>query len=244
MSKLNLSAKLKEHMLNTVGKKPTKNEMKSINKQIKPLFSKIYAHSDKITTFVKTGYDAQLTKLWIPTVANESFLKEIKLFLKFTRIKPNYKIASLASGLAVYELFLAKEYIPQGKVYCIELSREMNKYAAAIVKRINQRNVKILTASATNLPLKNNSQDIILARRTGLSNDQKWGQVLNESYRILKKNKDSTPVITVDKVFNKKLGEIKADLKKANFNLITIKDFRRNKDELVVSMTIAKPLVK
>jgi ubiquinone/menaquinone biosynthesis C-methylase UbiE len=229
-------------MINTVGKKPTKKEMKLVNQQIKPIFAKIYAHPDRMTEVVRRGYDAKLTKLWKSVVADEYFLEEIKLFLRFTKVKLNYKITSLASGLAVYELFLAKEYVPKGLVSCIEISNEMNKEAKILAKKINQKNIKILTASATKVPIKNDSQDIILARRTGLSNDKKWGEVLNEAYRIIKKTKESSLIITVDKIFNKSPKDVKADLKKANFEFISIKDFRRSKDALLISMIVAKPI--
>ena len=239
-NKKGLKEKLKQHLIKTVGKKPTKKEMKLVNNEIKPIFEKIYAHPEKMTEFVKTGYDAKLTKLWIPTVANESFIDELSLFFKFTRVKPDYKITSLASGLAVYELFLAREYISRGVISCIEASKEMNKLAKTFARKTNQKNIKILNASATNLPIKNDSQDVVLARRTGLSNDLKWGTVLNEAHRIIKKKKDSTFIFTVDKIFNKSLKEVKIDLKKANFEFITSKDFKRSKDTPLVSMIVAK----
>lgn len=241
MGKNELTLKLKNHLLNTVGRKPTKKEMKKVNQKIKPIFAKIYAHPDKITTLIKRGYDAELTNLWISVVANESFAPEMDLFLKFTKVKPHYKITSLASGLAVYELFLAKEYAPMGKISCIETSPEMNKIAKKFAEKTKQTNVNIITASATKIPIKNNSQDIVLARRTGLSNDKKWKTVLDETYRIIKKREESTLIITVDRTFNKNIGQIKSYLKKANFKFIDIKNFKRSLDTILVSMIIAKP---
>ena len=242
MRKSNLSMRLKDHLLNTVGKKPTKKEMKWVNNEIKPLFAKIYAHPDRITELVKTGYNAKLTRLWKSVVADESFFNEINLFSKFTKIKTNYKITSLASGLAVYELFLAKEYVPRGLVSCIEVSKEMNKEAKILAKKINQNNIKVLTASVTKIPIKSDSQDIVLARRTGLSRDLRWGKVLSEAHRIIKKKKESTFIITVDKTFNKSIREVKEDLKKANFELIKVKDFRRSRNTLVISMIVSRPI--
>lgn len=242
MSKNKLTLKLKNHLLNTVGKKPTKEEMKKINQKIKPIFAKIYAHPDKITTLVKKGYSAELTNLWIPTVASEFFAPEINLFLKFTKVKPQYKITSLASGLAIYELFLAKEYAPKGKISCIEASSEMNKVARKFARKMKQTNIKIITASAAKIPIRNNSQDIVLARRTGLSNDKRWKTILNEAHRIIKKKEESTLIITIDKTFNKSISQIKSYLKKANFNFIEMKNFKRSLNTLLVSMIIAKPL--
>lgn len=238
---LGLSDKIKRHLIETVGKKPTKKEMNDVDEQIKPIFAKIYHSPNKASSFIKKAYDSKLSKLWIKVVANESFLEEIRLFAKFTKIKSNYNLTSLASGLGVYEMFLAREYLQNGKISCIDLSEGMSKIAKEFAKKIKQRNVKIIVASAIKLPIKPNSQDIVLARRTGLSNDKKWIKVLKEANRIIKKENNSTFIFTVDKSFNKSSKEVKSDLKKANFNLITIRDFNRG-SENTVSMVVAKPI--
>ena len=237
-----LKKKLEVHLLNTVGSRLPDEQMNEIDSEIDTIFDKVYAHPDKMTTLVKDGYDGRLSNLWISVVANEDFIPELKLFLDSVEIKPTFNVASLASGLSVYELFLAKEFFPEGEMTCIDASIEMNKIANQFINKTNRENMKTVISSATNLPLGNETQDLVLARRTGLSNDENWNVVLDESYRVLKKHDDSRLIITVDKVFNKSNEDVKSDLNKSNFELVEIKDFERRVNEPIVSMIIAKPI--
>jgi ubiquinone/menaquinone biosynthesis C-methylase UbiE len=239
--KKSLKNDLKEHLLKTVGKKPLGQEMKIIDKQIQPFFNKIYDKPNKKESFIKEVYDKDLSKLWVKVVANEDFSQELKLLSLQAKIKPNFKITSIASGLGIFELFLAKKYVPSGKVICLDISSGMIKLAKSFASKLNQHNIKMIVSSATKIPVKSNSQDLVLARRTGLSNDKRWIAVLREAYGIIKKKEDSIFIFTVDKIFNKKHDEVKADLLKANFKLISIKDFSRN-GKYRVSMVISKPI--
>lgn len=235
---INLKKKLKNHLLITVGKVPTKKEMKKVDEEIKPLFAKIYKNWKSIGR-----YNGKLANLWIKVVANETLAQEVKLLLENTKIRKDSQITSLASGLAVYELFLAREIIPNGEIYCLDNSKYMNKIAKDLAYKLKAKNIKIITTSVTKVPIKTNTQDVVLARRTGLSNDKRWIKVLKESNRIMKKNKYSRFVYTVDKVFNKKIKEIRSDLNKADFEFVTMKTFGRNY-KLKVCMIIAKPYTK
>ena len=237
-----LKLKFKEHLIRTVGKKSTKKEMNLVDKKIRLIFNKIYNKPDKEEAFIIKAYNEKLSKLWKKVVANETLFQEVLLFYKYTKVKPFFHIASLASGLAVYELFLAKEIVPFGEVSCFDISQEMNKRAKKFAEKLEQTNVKIITASAIKIPLEENSQDIVIARRTGLSNDKNWRIVLKEAYRIIKKNKDSTFLYTVDKRFNVSLKTIKNNLLKSNFNFIALEDFNISKEE-IVSMVVARPIV-
>jgi ubiquinone/menaquinone biosynthesis C-methylase UbiE len=241
MNKKSLRQKSKEHLLKTVGKKPTKKEMIEIERKIKIAYDKIYNKPDKEESVMKKIYNKELSRHWGRVVANENFAKEVTSLLKYTNVKTNSHVASFASGLAVYELFLARELVPQGKVYCIDISEGMNKVARKFAKRLNQNNIKIITGSVTKIPLKSNTQDIVMARRTGLSKDKKWIDILKEAYRIIKKNKESTFLYTVDKVFNDSIQEIKSNLNKAKFRFVTMKD-SHSSNEGIVCMIITKPI--
>ncbi len=235
-----LEERFRKHLLATVGKKPTKKEMASINKKLRVDFNYIYAKPDRSPTAIKEAYNKRLSRLWARVVADDASFSEVRLLLKYVRIVPSSSIASVGSGLAVFELFLAKELAPQGTVYCIDISSGMSKRAAKLAKKLRCRNAKIITSSATKIPLLSSSQDIVLARRTGLSNDKKWRTVLREARRVMKNNARSRFVYTVDSDFNRPSTKIKANLKNANLKFISIKGFRKGNGGLVY-MVIARP---
>jgi SAM-dependent methyltransferase len=234
-----LGQKYKRHLLRTVGKKPTKKEMAEVNKKIRVAFDRIYNSPDKPLSLLRGIYNRNLSKLWSKLVANEGSTSEIMLFYKLAKPKPASSIASLGSGLAVFELFIAKELAPQGRVYCIDLSEGMNRRAKQLKNRLKIKNASIITASATEIPLRSNSQDLVLARRTGLSNDKRWGRLLSESSRIMKKERGSLFIYAVDADFNKPTAAIKADLRRAKLKFVTMKGFRKG-DGKVVHMVVAK----
>lgn len=239
MDRKALQLKLKEHLLKTVGKKPSKEEMAEASKKIHKGYDKIYPFTDRNESLVGKTY-TEISKEWEKVVASETHLSEIILFQKYTKVKPEFKITSLASGLAVYELFLAKEFVPKGFVTCIDISEGMSKKASDFAKKLKQNNVKIVNGSVLNVPLDDNSQDIVLARRTGLSKDKKWIDVLKEARRILKKKETSTFIYTVDKVFNDSLDKIKSNLSKAKFKFVAMEEQHKS-NEGTVCMIIAKP---
>lgn len=240
---MGIEQKLKKHLLETVGKKPTKKEMSEIDREISEIFKKVYDKPDKKEGIIREVYNKRLAKLWDKVVATETFPSEIRLLSKYAKIRSNFNIASIASGLGIYELFLAKEFAPKGKVYCLDISSEMSKRGRYFARKLNQRNIKFIVASAIKIPLKSNSQDLVLARRTGLSNDKKWIKVLSEANRIIKKNDEATFVFTVDKSFNKPINKIKEDLLSVNFRFIDMLEFnRRNGINGTVCMIVAKPI--
>mgnify|MGYP001578531266 CR=1 FL=1 len=241
MNKRLLKLKFKNHLLKTVGRKPIKKEMIEIERKIKVSYGKIYNKPNKEEGVMKKIYDNELSKVWSNVVANEDLSPEVILFSKYTNVKPNSHITSFASGLAVYELFLAKEIVPLGIISCVDISDGMNKIARKFAKKLDQNNIKIITSSVTKTPIKSNSQNIVMARRTGLSKDKKWIKILKEAYRIIKKEEESVFLYTVDKVFNDPIAKIKSNINKANFKLITMKE-SHSSNEGTVCMIIAKPI--
>ena len=230
------------HLLKTVGKKPTREEMTRINKQfIRPAFKKIYDNPDKPPALIRSIYDRTLSGIWDKLVADQSSFSEILLLKKYIKSGKYSRITSVASGLAVFELFLAKEFFPDGKILCVDISEGMNRRAEAYKKKLGAKNIDIITASATKLPIKRNSQDIVLIRRSGMSNDRRWNIVLKEARKVLKKKRNSRVIYTADADFTKPLVDIKTDLKRAKFKFVASERFRRG-DGKLVEMIVAKCL--
>lgn len=235
-----MKERFRKHLLDTVGAIPTDEEMSSVNKITKAEYKKIYDTPDKPITVIKTSYNKVLSRVWPKVVATTASFSEVVLLSRYVKFKPYYNITSLASGICVFELFLAKEFVPDGMIRCIDLSVEMNEQARALARKLKQRNIKIITASATNVPVQSNSQDVVLVRRSGLSNDKRWISVLKESHRILKKTRTSRFVYTVAEDFNKPIKSIKGDLLAVGFEFIAMRKFGI-KEKAPSFMIIAKP---
>ncbi len=242
MNNQELKEKIKKHLLLTVGNKPSAEEIKLVGAGIQKGYDKIYDGFDKEESLIAKVYTKDLSKYWIRVVANEDLIHEFLSLKENVNIKSDYNIASFASGLAVFEIFLAKELVPHGFVSCFDISDGMNKIAREYVNKLNQKNIKIVTSSVLSIPLENDSQDLVIARRTGLSKDKRWINVLKEAYRILKKQESSNFIYTVDKEYNDSLDKIKSSLEKADLRFIEMKESHSSNNG-PVCMILAKPLL-
>ena len=234
-----IKKKYADFLEKAVGKAPTKGDMIEIDKRMKELNQK-YKKISSTNQEVSNLYDKELSVFWDKIVAYENNGSEIELMLKYVNIKPTYKILSLASGIAVFEMFLSKEFLKSGKITCIDISSKMNKIAKSKLKNFKINNVKIIKRTVEELPIKPNSQNLILGRRTGLSSGKLWKQVLKEVSRAIVKNNSSRFIYTVQQDYMNYSKKINKELDKAGLKLIKIDSFKE-KDGDKIFMIITKP---
>lgn len=196
------------HVKKAVGGVPSNKEIGDVDREIE----KISVKSGK----VKELYNEKLSKLWKTIIAYENKPDELNLLVKSVKIHSGDKVTSIASGLCVFEAFIAKRFLINGQINAIDFSKEMNKQAKDILKKLNVKNIKVICASAIKLPIKDDSQNLVLARRTGLSSTNEWPLVLKEVYRIIKR--DGIFVYTVDKNFFDSLEKAKKQLSSAGLS--------------------------
>jgi len=122
--------------------------------------------------------------------------KELDAIMRVGNIMPDDKIASVGSGNAVLESFIAKKLVPKGRVSCVDISKELGLIAKSVAEKSGAKNLSIINGSATHLPFKDSTQDKLLAIQTDLSETPFFRQFLKESRRVLKKNPDSRLVIS------------------------------------------------
>lgn len=232
-----LFAKYRDFLERAVGRSPNKKEMQEIDKKMKEV-NKELKNNGKEDREIERLYDNKLSQIWEKIVAYENNGEEIKLLLNNIEIDKRAKVLSLASGLAIFEMFIAKNIAKHGKVECIDLSNEMNKRAKAIAKKFEISNIHFIKASVKKLLFRDNSQDIVLARRTGLSSGNSWQSILKEVKRVLK-DKDSRFIYTVQRDFSKPLVKIKKELSLVGLEFLKIKSFRE-KDGEIINIIIAR----
>ena len=233
----NLIKKYHEFIEEAVGKSPTKSEMKQIDKRMSIINSNL--NKEHINKEVRRLYDNELSQMWGKIIAYENKGDNIKLISENISIESGAQITSICSGLCVFEMFIASELTPKGFVNCFDFSKEMNKMANSIKTRLQVRNIKITFADVKYIPLVGNSQDVVLAIRTGLSSTKDWGKVLKEVVRVMKDDASSRLVYTVQRNFNKPKSEIKKELNLAGLRFIKQKSFK-DKDKDVIDLIIAK----
>jgi SAM-dependent methyltransferase len=237
MNKLRLKRLYKKHLILSVGNKPSRQELSETDEIMRKVNSILDSNSD-----IQKLYDKKLAKIWPRIVANEPLSDELIILNKFVKIKTNSNITSIASGLGVFEMFLARYFCPKGEIYCIDFSKEMNKKGREISKKMKLKNITFFTASATKLPVRENSQNVVLARRTGLSMKGIWTRVLKEVDRVLIKDEQSRFVYTVQANLLPSKNKIRTSLKKRKLHFISMQAFKES-DGTKIALVIAKPLL-
>jgi SAM-dependent methyltransferase len=106
-------------------------------------------------------YDSQVNELK-KVFSRSTHLFFLKQVLKHRLVKRNSRVLSLASGLGLTELFLAKNFCPKGKVVCLDFSEKLSIEAKKFAAKNKARNVFHVVGDLNNLPLRNQRFDLVL----------------------------------------------------------------------------------
>jgi arsenite methyltransferase len=100
-------------------------------------------------------------------------------------LHPGQTVLDLGSGGGIDVLLSAKRVGPTGKVYGLDMTDEMLALARENQRKAGATNVEFLKGEIENIPLPDNSVDVIISNCViNLSADK--GQVLREAFRVLK----------------------------------------------------------
>jgi ubiquinone/menaquinone biosynthesis C-methylase UbiE len=83
------------------------------------------------------------------------------VLLKNLRLKPNMVIADIGAGSGYYSTRLAK-MLPQGKVFAVDVSKEMIRYINERVKKEGQKNITSVLGTEQSVKLEANTIDAML----------------------------------------------------------------------------------
>ena len=101
------------------------------------------------------------------------------------QLNPGETVLDLGSGGGIDVLLSAKRVGPTGKAYGLDMTDEMLALANENKKRAGAENVEFLKGDIENIPLPDNSVDVIISNCViNLSADK--AQVLREAHRVLK----------------------------------------------------------
>lgn len=101
------------------------------------------------------------------------------------QLNPGDTVLDLGSGGGIDVLLSAKRVGPAGKAYGLDMTDEMLALANENKRRAGAENVEFLKGDIENIPLPDNSVDVIISNCViNLSGDK--AEVLRESYRVLK----------------------------------------------------------
>jgi len=105
--------------------------------------------------------------------------------LAFGKIKEGDIVLDLGSGAGMDAFLAAKKVGDKGKVIGVDMTKEMVERARENAKKQNITNVEFLLGEIENLPLKDNSVDVIITNCVvNLTPDK--AKTFNEAYRVLK----------------------------------------------------------
>jgi SAM-dependent methyltransferase len=103
----------------------------------------------------------------------------------FSRIKEGDTVLDLGSGAGIDAILAAKRVGDKGKVIGIDMTEEMIEKAKENAKKQNILNVEFILSEIENLPLQDNSVDIIITNCViNLTPDK--AKTFGEAYRVLK----------------------------------------------------------
>ena len=101
-------------------------------------------------------------------------------------LKPGETVLDLGSGGGIDVLLAAQRVSPGGKAYGLDMTDEMLALARENQKKAGINNVEFLKGEIENIPLPDNSVDVIISNCViNLSADK--DRVLKEAFRVLKK---------------------------------------------------------
>ncbi len=101
------------------------------------------------------------------------------------KLQPGEIVLDLGSGGGIDVLLSAKRVGPTGKAYGLDMTEEMLALASENQKKAGVENVEFLKGAIENVPLPENSVDVIISNCViNLSGDK--DRVLREAYRVLK----------------------------------------------------------
>ncbi|HEX6090652.1 MAG TPA: arsenite methyltransferase [Gemmatimonadales bacterium] len=102
-----------------------------------------------------------------------------------TALHPGDVVLDLGSGGGIDVLLSARRVGPTGKVYGLDMTDEMLALARANAAKAGAENVEFLKGEIENIPLPDNSVDVIISNCViNLSGDKR--KVLQEAFRVLK----------------------------------------------------------
>ncbi len=100
-------------------------------------------------------------------------------------LNPGETVLDLGSGGGIDVLLSAKRVGPEGKAYGLDMTDEMLALARENQRKAGVKNVEFLTGEIENIPLPDNSVDVIISNCViNLSADK--DSVLREAFRVLK----------------------------------------------------------
>ncbi len=102
-------------------------------------------------------------------------------------VKEGEIVLDLGSGAGLDAFIISKKVGEKGKVIGVDITKEMINSANEYAKKYNYKNVEFKLGDIENLPIENNSIDVIISNCViNLAPDK--NKVFKEAYRVLKKN--------------------------------------------------------
>jgi ubiquinone/menaquinone biosynthesis C-methylase UbiE len=153
-------------------------------------------------------------------------------------LKPNITVLDIGFGLGFPLLEVAQRFGKSSKVYGIDPWKAAIDRVKTKIKILGIENVELIEGVAENIPLPDNSVDLIVSNN-GINNVQNLSKVMNECKRIAKRSAQFIATVNLDETMLEFYAELENVLKEENLadNVVKLKkhiyEKRRPLDELL-----------
>ncbi|NWF90925.1 MAG: class I SAM-dependent methyltransferase [Ignavibacteriaceae bacterium] len=131
------------------------------------------------------------------------------------KLKPNLNVIDIGCGLGFPLLEVAQRLGSSSKVYGIDPWNAGIKRVKTKIKILSLENVELIEGAAENIPLPDNSVDLIVSNN-GINNVQNLSLVMNECNRITKKSAQFIATINLDSTMLEFYNELEYVLNEQN----------------------------
>lgn len=123
-----------------------------------------------------------------------SFHNDARYVFQHAAFRKGDMVASIGSGRAILENYVAKYFVTNGGVTCLDVAHKMNADAAKLKEKTGAKNIRFVTGSSRKMPFPSNSQDKVLILNS-LITAKNQNELMNEARRIIKDSERSRLVV-------------------------------------------------
>ncbi len=151
----------------------------------------------------------------------EQVAKSQRFVFSNVQFSGNENVLSVGSGTGIIENFIAQHCLKNGKLTGVDIADNMNKKAAELREKTGAKNFRVVTGSSHTLPIRSESQDIVLYLNAGEWNVHQMKKPLSEIFRVIRKTPKAKFLVSVFLDSPNELQHLKQMTSESGFDVLS-----------------------